>query len=106
MKIGIILTTKDYETIWNALRVASEAKNRNHEVKVFLMGEARDLENLTHNKFDVMAQISAFISAGGKFIVRGEIPSDTNTKEAEKFIYSAMNKCIDIIEWADKIVSF
>jgi len=106
MKIGIILTTKEYETIWNALRVATEAKNRKHEVKVFLMGEAVDLENLTHNKFDVMAQISAFISAGGKFIVRGEIPSDINTDEAKTFIYSAMNKCIDVIEWADKIVSF
>ena len=106
MKLGIILTTKDYEMIWNALRVATEAKNRNHEVRVFLMGEAMDLENLTHNKFDVMAQISSFISAGGKFIVRGEIPIDIKTKEAEKLVSSAMNNCIEVIEWADKVVTF
>jgi len=106
VKLGIILTTMDYEMIWNALRVATEAKNRNNEVKVFLMGEAMNLENLTHNKYNVMAQISAFMDLGGKFIVRGEIPLDIETENAEKCIYSAMNKCIDVIEWADKVVSF
>jgi len=106
MKLGIILTTKDYEMIWNALRVATEAKNRNHEVRVFLMGAAVDLENLTHNKFDVKTQISAFINAGGNFIVRGEIPSNIETKQTENVIHSSMNKCVDLIEWADKVVCF
>ena len=60
MKLGIIIETKEYEKSWNAMRFAVTAKKTGHEVKVFLMGEAVEIENMTHEKYDVAAQVQAF----------------------------------------------
>ncbi len=42
------------------MRFAVTAKKNGHEVKVFLMGEGVEIENLTHEKFDVDVQVTAF----------------------------------------------
>ena len=68
MKIGIILETKELEKAWNAFRFATAAKKRNHEVKVFLMGEAVECETLINEKFDVAGQLKAFVEAGGEIL--------------------------------------
>lgn len=51
MKLGIIIETKEYEKAQNAMRFAVTAKKNGHEVKVFLMGEAVEIENIEHEKF-------------------------------------------------------
>jgi len=65
MKIGIIIETKEPEKAWNAFRFAVTAKKRNHEVQVFLMGEAVECEGLTHEKYNVDDQLKTFVSIGG-----------------------------------------
>ena len=46
MKIGIVLETKEHEKAWNAFRFATTGRKQGHEVKMFLMGEAVECENL------------------------------------------------------------
>ena len=48
MKIGIIPETREYEKAWNAFRFGVTARKLEHEVKLFLMGEAVECEGLTH----------------------------------------------------------
>ncbi len=71
MKLGVIIETKEYEKAWNAMRLAVTAKKNGHEVKVFLMGEGVEIENLTHEQFDVSAQVAAFHAAEGAILACG-----------------------------------
>ncbi|MBF8304237.1 MAG: hypothetical protein HW399_612, partial [Dehalococcoidia bacterium] len=39
MKFGIIISTNEPETVWNAFRFAVTAQRKKHTVKVFLLGK-------------------------------------------------------------------
>jgi len=41
------LETKEFEKVWYASRFAVTARKQNHEVKIFLMGEAVECEGLS-----------------------------------------------------------
>lgn len=106
MKIGIILETKEFEKAWNAMPFATAARNKNNEVKVFLMGEAVEIETLTHGKFDVAAQVSAYIKAGGEILACGTCLKSRQMESTDVCPISTMSDCIEMVEWADKVVCF
>lgn len=106
MKLGIILETKEYEKAWNAFRFATTARNRGHEVKVFLMGEAVECEELTHEKYDVAGQLNTFIKAGGEILACGTCLKSRHLEGSEACPISTMVDCVQVVEWADKTVSF
>ena len=106
MKLGIIIETKELEKSWNAMRFAVTAKKNSHEVKVFLMGEAVEIENLTHEKFDVAAQITAFHEAGGELLACGTCLKSRRLEGSEVCPISTMIDCVKVVEWADKVVTF
>ena len=106
MKIGIILETKEYEKAWNAFRFATTAKKQQHEVKVFLMGEAVECEGLTHEKYNVDEQLKAFISAGGEILACGTCLKSRQLSSTEACPISTMVDCIKMVEWADKTLTF
>ena len=106
MKIGIILGTKKIEKAWNAFRFAVAAKKKGHEVKVFLMGEAVECEGLTHDKFNVDAQLKSFIAAGGEILACGTCMKSRNLKGSDACPISTMDDCVSLVETSDKVVSF
>jgi uncharacterized protein involved in oxidation of intracellular sulfur len=106
MKLGIILETKEYEKAWNAFRFATTARNRGHEVKVFLMGEAVECESVTHNKYDVAGQLNAFVNAGGEILACGTCLKSRHMESSEACPISTMVDCVQLVEWADKTVTF
>lgn len=106
MKIGIIIETKEFEKAWNAMRFAVTAKKAGHEVKVFLMGEAVEIENLHHEKFDVAAQVDAFHQAGGIIQACGSCLKSRSMEGSDVCPISTMIDCLAVVEWADKTVTF
>ncbi len=106
MKLGIILETKEYEKAWNAFRFATTAIQNGHEVKVFLMGEAVETENLTHEKYDVAGQLNAFTEAGGIILACGTCLKSRQMNATDACPVSTMIDCVKMVEWADKVVTF
>lgn len=106
MKFGIVLETKEFEKAWNAFRFAVTAKKTGHEVKVFLMGEAVECENLTHEKFDVAGQLKAFTDAGGTILACGTCLKSRQMDETETCPISTMVDCVKMVEWADRVITF
>jgi uncharacterized protein involved in oxidation of intracellular sulfur len=106
MKIGIIIETKEFEKAWNAMRFAVTAKKAGHEVKVFLMGEAVEIENLHHEKFDVAAQVEAFNKEGGIMFACGSCLKSRQMEGSDVCPVSTMIDCLAVVEWADKTVTF
>lgn len=106
MKIAIILSTKEPEKAWNAFRFANTARKQSHEVKVFLMGEAVECEGLTHEKYDVPAQMSTFFKAGGSILACGTCLKSRELSSTETCPLSTMLDCLAMVEWGDRVVSF
>src|SRR5665647_960986 len=106
MKIGIILETKELEKAWNAFRFAVTAKKQGNEVKVFLMGEAVECEGLTHEKYKVDEQLKVFVSIGGEILVCGTCLKSRKLSVTEVCPISNMTDCVNMVVWADKVVTF
>lgn len=106
MKIGIILETKEYEKAWNAFRFAVTAITQKHEIKVFLMGEAVECENLTHEKYNVHKQLTAFVAAGGELLACGTCLKSRHLDDSTACPISTMVDCVKLVEWADKVMTF
>lgn len=106
MKLGVIIETKELEKSWNAMRFAVAAKNSGHEVKVFLMGEAVEIETLHADKFDVSAQVKAFHEANGEILACGTCLKSRHLSGSDVCPLSTMLDCVNLVVWADKTVTF
>ncbi len=106
MKIGIIIETKEFEKAWNAFRFAVTAKKQGNEVKVFLMGEAVECEGLIHEKYNVDEQLKAFISIGGEILACGTCLKSRQLNGSDNCPLSTMIDCVNMVTWADKVITF
>ncbi len=71
MKIGIVLSTKEPEKVWNAFRFGMTALKANHGVKVFLLNEGVEAEEIENEEYNVKEQIVAFIQNKGQILTCG-----------------------------------
>jgi uncharacterized protein involved in oxidation of intracellular sulfur len=106
VKLGIILETKEYEKAWNALRFANTALKAGHEVQVFLMGEAVEIEELHHEKWDAAEQAEIFHKSGGELLACGACLTSRKMEGSDMCPVSTMLDCLRMVEWADKTVTF
>ena len=106
MKLGIIIETKEPEKAWNAFRFATTACKQGHDVKAFLMGEAVECENVHHDKFDVAAQLAAFSKQGGEILACGTCLKSRQMAGSDVCPISTMNDCVQMVEWAERLVTF
>lgn len=106
MKLGIILETKEPEKAWNAFRFANTSLKRNHSVKVFLMGEAVECEEIHDPKYNVAEDMKKFVDFNGVLYACGTCLKTRKLEEQTTCPISTMNDCVDLVEWADKMVTF
>lgn len=106
MKIGIILETKDPEKAWNAFRFATTARKAGHDVKLFLLGEAVECEGLKHEKYDMDGQMKSFVQAGGELLACGTCLKSRKLEESTECPISTMLDCVNLVGWAERVVTF
>lgn len=106
MKLGIIIETKEAEKAWNAMRFAVTAQKAGHEVKVFLMGEGVEIESLIQGEYNVAEQVKAFNETGGEMLACGTCLQSRNMEEHAACPISTMLDCLQMVEWADKTMTF
>ncbi len=106
MKLGIIIETKEHEKAWNAMRFANTALKSGHSVKVFLMGEAVEIESLHHEKWDAAKQVEVFHRSGGEILACGTCLESRKIDGSDTCPISTMIDCVNMVDWADKTVTF
>ncbi|MBN8707276.1 MAG: DsrE family protein [Bacteroidetes bacterium] len=106
MKLGIIIETNEPEKSWNALRFANTALKAGHSVKVFLMSAGVEVESITHEKYNAKAQLDTFASAGGEILACGTCIKTRGMEDSDVCPISTMVDCLEMVEWADKVVTF
>ncbi len=106
MKVGIVLSTNDPEEVWNAFRFGNIALKDNHVVRVFLVNRGVEAEDIKSERFPVTEQLQSFIENKGELLACGTCMK-ARQKEASNFCpIATMKDMLEIVEWADKVVSF
>ena len=106
MKIGIILETNEPEKAWNGVRFANTALKQGYEVQLFLMSAGVEAESITHEKFNVSRQLHDFADNNGTILACGTCIKGRNQAESEVCPISTMVDCLNMVIWADKVVTF
>ncbi len=106
MKIGIILSTNDTETCWNALRFANLAREQKDEVKVFMIGKGVEYLKVSNKKFNTIEQAEKLLASGGKFYACGSCIKSRNNEGSEICPISNMVDLYEIVRESDKVITF
>jgi len=106
MKIGIIISSNDAETCWNAIRYANFALGQKDEVKVFFMGKGVEYQKISTGKFNTVEQAEKFIGAGGRIFACGTCIKSREQEGSEMCPISTMKDMYDIVKESDKVVTF
>ncbi|CAM3353805.1 DsrE/DsrF/TusD sulfur relay family protein [Vagococcus fessus] len=106
MKFGIMIETKEPEKAWNGFRFACASLEKKHEVKVFLMSEAVECELIEHDVYNVKEQMERFEKLGGELLACGTCLKSRQLEEESVCPISTMFDCVEMVEWADKTITF
>jgi uncharacterized protein involved in oxidation of intracellular sulfur len=60
MKVLVIVSTDDSETMYNAMRLANVGVEKGDEVSVFMLGKGVTFEQVDSTAFDVLGEINKF----------------------------------------------
>ncbi|MFH1379747.1 MAG: DsrE family protein [bacterium] len=106
MKIGVIISSNDAETCWNALRYANFALGQKDRVKVFFMGKGVEYQKISTDKFNTVEQAEKLMAAGGKIFACGSCIKNRGQEDSKMCPISTMKNMYDIVKESDKIVTF
>lgn len=106
LNMGIIIETNEPEKAWNGVRFGNAALKKGHEVKIFLMSAGVEIENITHEKYNAKNQIDEFLASGGIVFACGTCIKSRGQNATEVCPISNMNDCVEMVEWAERLVTF
>ncbi|MBT9590477.1 MAG: sulfur reduction protein DsrE, partial [Thiobacillus sp.] len=66
MKLGIVISSNDPETVWNAFRLGKFALGQGDAGNVFLLGKGGESESLDTEHFAVTQAMQDLVDGGGK----------------------------------------
>ncbi|OGJ60353.1 hypothetical protein A3A67_03825 [Candidatus Peribacteria bacterium RIFCSPLOWO2_01_FULL_51_18] len=105
--MGIVLQSKEPEHVWNALRLAITARKAGHDVKIFLLSEGVELENIPDaGDFDISAKIQVFTGLDGQILACGSCLRSRSQAGSAACSVSTMADLLRLIEESDKVLTF
>jgi uncharacterized protein involved in oxidation of intracellular sulfur len=106
MKIGIVISSNDPETVWNALRYANFCLSREDDAKVFFMGKGVEYQKIGNERFNTVEQAERFTQSGGKVYACGTCIKSRQQKESTLCPISTMKDMYDIVKESDRVLAF
>lgn len=106
MKLGIILSQTEPETVFNALRLANYSLKQGDTVKIFLVGQGVELDRINDAKFNVREQAEAVLAAGGQFLACGTCLKLRQSGGSEICPLSTLKDLYEIVRDSDRVVTF
>jgi len=106
VKLGIVISSNEPETVFNALRLANFAAGKGDEVGIFLLGRGVELDRIQDERFDALSQAEQFTAAGGTIMACGTCLKLRHSAGSEICPLSTMNDLYQLIRNADRVVGF
>ena len=105
MKLGVIITQTDPETVFNALRLALYSIEQGDKVRIFLSGKGVDIDKVDDPTFDVKDQAQKVLDAGGQFLACGACLKLRNSEGSEICPLSTLKDQYEIVRDSDKVIT-
>jgi sulfur relay (sulfurtransferase) complex TusBCD TusD component (DsrE family) len=106
MKVGIVISQIDPETVWNAFRFANFSLGKNHELRTFLIGKGVECVEIINDEFNVVEQMNKYVENKGQIFACGTCLVSRNKEGSPICPMSTMNDLMELVEESDKVVSF
>lgn len=106
MKLGIVISSNDPETMWNALRLGNFALGQGDAVQVFLLGKGVECESLDTERFAVTKALHELADRGGKIDACGTCLTLRNAGAGEVCTLSTMQGLYRLIRESDRVLTF
>lgn len=106
MKLGIVISSNDPETAWNALRLGNHALGQGDAVSVFLLGRGVECETLDTPRFALSAEMRKILEHGGHIRACGTCLKLRGTEDAGVCDFSTMADLYHLIDDSDKVLTF
>ena len=106
MKLGLILSQTEPETVFNALRVANYSLKQGDRVKVFLIGKGVELDKIDDPKFKVQEEARTLLDAGGQFLACGTCLKLRRSAGSELCPLSTLKDLYEIVRDSDRVLMF
>lgn len=106
MRLGIIITQTDPETVFNAMRLALYSLEQGDEVRIFLSGRGVEIDRIEDEKFDVRGQAAGVLEAGGQFLACGACLKLREAEGSEICPLSTLKDQYEVVRDSDRVVTF
>jgi len=106
MKIGVIIYSKDPETVWNAFRFAIYSMKQGDEVKIFLIASGVEAEHIDNEKFNVQEELDNFLKINGELFVCGTCLNKRGWDMPRFGKRASLAHLHEIVADGDRVVSF
>ncbi len=106
MKLALIVSTNDPETVFNAFRLGVFSLATGDSVTAFLLGAAVEIASLPSDEFNVLERVRAFLHDGGEILACGSCLDHRGLGPSDLYHISDLKALHDLIAEADRVVSF
>src|SRR3989338_1492233 len=107
MKLGIILSTNNTETNWNAFRLANFAITKGDSVSVFLGGEGVEYGQASSSRFNIRQQVERFLqSDNAKIVACGTCMAIRKQGSTQECPEGGIEDLYRLVSDNDKVVTF
>jgi len=104
--MGIVITSGDAETVWNALRLGIYAREQGDSVVVYVTGKAMDVYINDTSKFKIQDMSLDFLSKGGYIYACATCAKLRNTENVTYCTITSITDLYFIIRRSKKILTF
>ena len=105
MKLGMIITQTDPETVFNALRLALYSLEQGDQVRIFLSGKGVEIDRVEDSTFDVKGQAQKVLEAGGQFLACGACLKLRDSEGSEVCPLSTLKDQYELVRDSDRVIS-
>ena len=106
MKLGLILSQTDPETVFNALRLANYSLKQGDDVKIFLIGKGVELDQISDPKFKVEEEARTVLDAGGQFLACATCLKLRQSASSEICPLSTLKDLYEMVWDSDRVLTF
>lgn len=106
MKLALIVSTNDPETVFNALRLGVFSLATGDRVTAFLLGTAVEIADIPSDVFTVQERARVFLHDGGEILACGSCLDHRGLGPSDLYHISDLKALHDLIAGADRVVSF
>ncbi len=104
--IGIILSSGDAETVWNALRLATFSQLKGDTVVIFVIGKALDVYLHDTSKYKIDELCNKFIYNGGNIYACATCAKQRHTENVPSCTITSITDMYEIVKRSKKILTF